>query len=94
MVKIQYYEFGNGEKAFIGEIAAQVLTMGADDFMGLKTVLNMDWKKQDEAGVAEWFDKNIPFVREAMQLSQEDAEKGLFVAHEAVQKRALKAINK
>ncbi|MEM6698600.1 MAG: hypothetical protein AAF806_26035 [Bacteroidota bacterium] len=81
-------------KAFIGEMAARVLTMGAEDFLRLKEVFKLDRKNQEEAEHTKWFDVNTSAIRAAIQLSQQDAEKGRFIAHEEVLQRARKVLRK
>lgn len=79
-------------KAFIGEMAAQVLTMGAEDFLRLKALFTSN--KKEEVEHTKWFDTNLPSIREAIQLSHQDAEKGRFLSHEAVQQKARKILGK
>lgn len=81
-------------KAFIGEMAARVLTMDEEDFLRLKELVKFDRKGQVATERTNWFDTNIPAIREAMLLSQQDATSGRFVSHKDVLQKARKAIRK
>ena len=79
-------------KAFIGEMAALVLTMDTENFLRLREAFQLDRKNQEEAEQINWFDLNTPAIREAIRLSQKDAEAGCFVAHQDVLQKARKVI--
>ncbi|MEM8527386.1 MAG: hypothetical protein AAGG68_22285 [Bacteroidota bacterium] len=79
-------------KAFIGEMAAQVLTMGAEDFLHLKALFSSN--KKEEIEHTKWFDANLSSIREAIQRSHQDAEKGRFLSHDEVQQKARKILGK
>lgn len=81
-------------KAFIGEMAARVLTMGAEDFLRLKELFKFDRNEQEEIEHTKWFDVNTSSIRAAIQLSEEDAAKGRFLSHEEVLQKARKVIGK
>jgi hypothetical protein len=81
-------------KAFIGEMAARVLTMGEEDFLRLKELVKFDRKDQIASERAHWFDTNLPAIREAMLVSQQEAASGRFVSHKDVLQKARKAIKK
>ncbi|MEM1327224.1 MAG: hypothetical protein AAGI23_14780 [Bacteroidota bacterium] len=81
-------------KAFIGEMAARVLTMEAEDFLRLREAFKLDRKGREESNQASWFDTNASIIREAIQLSELDAKKERFINHQDVMQRARKVIRK